>query len=177
MMNLIKRIKAVAKKSWGAHFDTIRCFYLAFIRSKITYGGEIWGDFPQSKMQDLEKLQNEALRRVLGCPKSTSVAAMRQIQSNIPPLKIYLQQMLLKKRAELQQLDEAYKVSRLSTIESSNTFNNKARRSGKKTNLTSNIKMAPKMPQTLNRRNFNVKCSSQTSSQHKNVFAKCMSII
>ena len=95
----IKRLnllKLVANKKWGSDYHTLRTLYVAYIRSKIAYGCEVWGHAAKTHITELEKIQNAALRLIIGALKTTPVHAMR-IEANLPSLALYFEQMSLKK--------------------------------------------------------------------------------
>jgi hypothetical protein len=73
------------------YFSTLilRQFYLRYIRPKITYACEIWGDLAEVHLQKIQNLQNCALRICLGCPKTSPINAM-EIELNIEPLHMYI---------------------------------------------------------------------------------------
>lgn len=133
-MKRLNVLKAVSHKTWGADFDTLRTLYLAFIRSKMMYGAEILGQLPQTRIQELEKLQNEGLRIILGSMKSTPIAAM-QVEANIPPLRLYLEQIALRKWAKIELLEKNYNISRPREAGDINTFNSRGQRAARKQKL------------------------------------------
>jgi hypothetical protein len=85
----INMLKALSNRTWGADMLILRQFYLGYIRPKITYVCEIWGDLAEVHLQKIQKLQNCALRICLGCPKTSPVNAM-EMELNIEPLHIYI---------------------------------------------------------------------------------------
>ena len=82
-------LKMVASQHWGADTITLRQFYVSYIRSKLTYGCEIWGGAANSHIYKLSIIQNAALRLCLGCPRTTAISAL-EIEINIEPLTIYI---------------------------------------------------------------------------------------
>ena len=90
-------MKVIASKNWGADLSTLRTFYLAFIRSKIGYAAEIWSSCCKSQLERLCRIQNSALRLITGALKTTPVSAL-EVETDIPPLDLFIESMVLKKR-------------------------------------------------------------------------------
>ena len=82
----INAIKAVAGREWGADTVTLRTFYIAFVRSKLTYCSEVWGSAAKTHINKLQLIQSSALRICLGCPKSTPTSAM-EVELNVEHLR------------------------------------------------------------------------------------------
>ena len=59
--------------------------YKALIRSKLDYGASGLINIPNSRIESLEKTQNQLLRIILGCLKSTPKALLH-IETDTPPL-------------------------------------------------------------------------------------------
>ena len=90
-------MRIISSREWGADLSTLRCFYLAFIRSKIAYAAEIWSSCAKTQMQRLCRLQNAALRLMTGALRTTPVAAM-EIEADVLPLDLFIDAMVLRKR-------------------------------------------------------------------------------
>ena len=60
--------------------------YTAMIRSKLDYGALILTTIPKTKLKKLETTQNQILRDILGCFKSTPIPLI-QIETGISPIK------------------------------------------------------------------------------------------
>lgn len=60
--------------------------YTAMIRSKLDYGALILTTIPKTKLKKLETTQNQILRGILGCFKSTPIPLI-QIETGISPIK------------------------------------------------------------------------------------------
>ena len=99
-IRILNLMKVISSKSWGADLSTLRTFYmfyLAFIRSKIVYAAEIWSSCCKSQLERLTRIQNTALRLMLGALKTTPVSPM-EIEADIPPLDLFIESMIMKKR-------------------------------------------------------------------------------
>ena len=90
-------MKAIASNHWGADLSTLRAFYLAYIRSKISYAMEIWSSCSKTQFQRLSKIQNAALRLMTGALKTTPIAAL-EIEADIPPLDLFMEMSVLRRR-------------------------------------------------------------------------------
>ena len=74
--------------NWGPKKKTLRTLYLALVRSVISYGQEVYDSTSKSILESLDKIQNSVMRKILKCPRSTSVKAM-EIVCRIPPLALF----------------------------------------------------------------------------------------
>ena len=88
--NCTKRInilKALASTNWGACTKHLRQFYIAYIKSKIIYGIEIYGAANEGVMEKLEKVQNSCLRLILGARRTSPIISL-QAETNIEPIRL-----------------------------------------------------------------------------------------
>ena len=90
-------MKTIASNHWGADLSSLRTFYLAYIRSKISYAIEIWSSCSKSQLQRVYKIQNTALRLMTGALKTSPVAAL-EIEADILPLDLFAEKIILNKR-------------------------------------------------------------------------------
>ena len=90
-------MKAIASNHWGADLTSLRSFYLAYIRSKISYAMEIWSSCSKTQFQRLCKIQNAALRLMTGAVKTTPIAAF-EMEADVPPLDLFMEASILKRR-------------------------------------------------------------------------------
>lgn len=86
----LNAIKIIASRQWGADTLTLRTFYLAFIRTKLTYCSEVWGAAAKTHINKLQLIQSAALRICLGCPKTTPISA-KEIELAIEPIDLLLE--------------------------------------------------------------------------------------
>lgn len=70
-------MRAMTATEGGANFRVLRLFYLQAIRSIIDYAAPLLATISTTQMGELEKLQNEALRIMLGAPRWTRLYNMR----------------------------------------------------------------------------------------------------
>ena len=78
-------LKWLVNNSTGISIPVARTVYIAFIRSVIDYLSPALIQLPPSSLEPLEKLQNQAMRVILGCPMSTRVVNMLT-ELNLPPI-------------------------------------------------------------------------------------------
>ena len=119
-------VKAVASKRWGANYETLRAFYFAFVRAKILYAAEVWGEACDTNLEKLEKIQNKALRLISGTLRSTPIEAL-QIECDICPVKKIIKKVALKRWTKLKYREDTHPSFRLVDVECRGSFNYKCR--------------------------------------------------
>ena len=72
-------------KNYGINIKLARMFYLAFIRSVIDYHALHLAMYKESHIEKLDKVQNEAMRLILGAPMSARIVNMRT-ELNLPSI-------------------------------------------------------------------------------------------
>ena len=88
--NCTKRVnilKALSSTYWGASTKYLKQFYIAFIKSKIMYGIELYGAANEQVIEKLEKVQNASMRLILGARRTSPIISL-QAETNIPPIKL-----------------------------------------------------------------------------------------
>lgn len=73
----LRPLKAMAYSNLGASVSVLRTMYIAYVRSVIDYAAPVLANYDKGRLNKLELIQNEAMRIILGCPKSTKVSNMR----------------------------------------------------------------------------------------------------
>ena len=101
----LKRInimRKIAGTRWGCDRIALKSLYLAYIRPKIEHSCEVMINANKTNMQQLEVIQNSAIRVILGALKSSPIHAM-QVEIGLPPITdhITLKAILLYKRNTL----------------------------------------------------------------------------
>ena len=84
----INIMKAISSTTYGASYDVLRMFYVAYVRSKLDYGCLIYEGAKDYMLKKLEVVQNSALRLMLGARRTSPVLSL-QVESFLPPLKIH----------------------------------------------------------------------------------------
>jgi len=80
-------ISRLANTERGLSFQAMRQLYIACITSVADYGVSVWWKNQQYLLDKFEKLQNSALRKILGAFKTSSVSAM-QIEAGLPSTQV-----------------------------------------------------------------------------------------
>ena len=88
-MNILHNL--AGRKDWGADPKTLRTTYLGLVRSKLTYGAEVYHRANNAKLLELDKLQNRALRIIAGVRKTAGDTNKLGLLTNIVPLSIHRQ--------------------------------------------------------------------------------------
>ncbi|SLM36388.1 reverse transcriptase [Lasallia pustulata] len=86
VLHLIHRLM---NSEWGLSAQAGKQLYTACITSISDYGAEIWWKNQRSYQDLLQKLQNTALRKILGAFRTSPGAAM-EIEASIEPVKVRL---------------------------------------------------------------------------------------
>ena len=82
----------IASSTWGATFSRARLIYSRVIRVGMSYAAPVWhrfGDKESRVAKELQKVQNKALRTVLGAYKATPISSL-EVEADVPPLSLYL---------------------------------------------------------------------------------------
>ncbi|KAF4514170.1 UNVERIFIED_CONTAM: hypothetical protein B566_EDAN019322 [Ephemera danica] len=83
----INIIKATCHRWWGANPNTAIILYKSLIRSRLEYGSSIFGNASTPQWKRLERVQNSAIRTILGSFPSSPIPAL-QLEAGIPPLSV-----------------------------------------------------------------------------------------
>ena len=104
-------MRAIAGASWGADRVLLLNLYKSFIRSKITYGIAAVTSASNTYMVMLERIQNAALRITLEARKTSPVIAM-QVEADLPPLKIYCQEICCRQYCKLKSQNDNHPIAK-----------------------------------------------------------------
>ena len=74
-------MRALTSSTWGANRNLLITFFNAFIKSKISYGLEVYSSASITKLKSLEVIQNSALRIITGLPRPTPIIGL-QLESS-----------------------------------------------------------------------------------------------
>ena len=97
---------------WGLKSNTGRQIYHTCISSISDYGAEIWynAQNPQKLyINQLQKLQNSALRKILGSFRTAPIGAL-EIESNIPPVEIRMHRKMQKYALRTMKMTENHPI-------------------------------------------------------------------
>ena len=106
----LNMMRAVSGTSWGIDREMLLDFYMVYIRPKITYGATAIATTSETRLNQLEKIQNTALRISLGARKTTPITSL-QIEANIPPLTLYIEELCCKYYFKLRTLPNEHPTS------------------------------------------------------------------
>ena len=90
-LNLIKRL---ASSNWGSDKHTLRCLYLGYTRSIMDYNIVLQNLCSNNTKENLDKIQNHALRLICGGMRSSPTSAC-EISANVQPLELRRQKAAL----------------------------------------------------------------------------------
>ena len=83
-------LKSICRVWWGADPLTCLMLYKALVRSRIDYSSFLFANTADSRWKKVERIQNSALRLILGAFPSTPIPAL-QAEAGVPPLRVRAQ--------------------------------------------------------------------------------------
>ena len=86
-LKLLNQIERLSNTERGLSFQAMRQLYIACISSVADYGVPVWWNNQKNMLEKFQKLQNIALRKMLGAFKTFLINAMK-LEASIPPPKI-----------------------------------------------------------------------------------------
>ena len=86
-LKVFNQIKRLSNTKRGLSFQVIRQLYIACISSIADYGVPIWWNNQKNMLKKFQKLQNIALRKILGAFKTFPINVM-ELKASISPPKI-----------------------------------------------------------------------------------------
>src|SRR6266545_1097241 len=81
---IFHQIKRLSNTERGLSFQTIRQLYITYITSIADYGVPIWWNNQKHLLEKFQRLQNAALRTILGAFKTSFIKAI-EIEAAVPP--------------------------------------------------------------------------------------------
>lgn len=93
----LRLLSIISYRGFGADYTTLRRLYTALLRPKLEYGSFIFSAAAACHLRALDRVQNAALRIILGALRCTRVANL-EAEANLPPL-TFRRSMLLAKYA------------------------------------------------------------------------------
>jgi len=91
----VNTIRTLSSTKWGASKKLLRQVYVSFVRSKMEYGGVIFGETSEKNCRKLEVVQNSALRAILGARKTSPILSL-EAEAFILPVRLRLRYLNLK---------------------------------------------------------------------------------
>ena len=89
----LQLLRVVASQRWGADFGMLRRLYLALIVPKLDYGSILFATAAPSLLLQLDRVQYQAIRTILGALRCTPVA-MLEAEADLLPLSYRRRQLL-----------------------------------------------------------------------------------
>ena len=106
----INILKALAGTTWGADRDILLKVYDSFIKPKLMYGITAVASASESRLESLNKIQNAALRVILGARRTSPVTAL-QTEANVPPLNIHIKEICCRYFYKIKAQGESHPVT------------------------------------------------------------------
>ena len=85
-------MRALSESTWGANRELMLTLYTVYIQPKMMYGISAVASACTTRLDQLEKIQNAAIRLAIGA-RNTSPRVALQVEADIPPLSEYIQEM------------------------------------------------------------------------------------
>ena len=108
-------LASIAGNRWGTEFKYLRRLFNAVITPRTDYGALIWYR-PEDRYtpmltqtRKLASVQRQAMRRILGCFKTTPTAAL-EVESGLPPPELRLKGKILKAITRMQTLPPQHPI-------------------------------------------------------------------
>lgn len=93
MADRLNMLKVISGTKYGAHPGTLNVAYNALIRSFIEYGTSVYSSACNTNLKKLDTINNQCLRRVTGCTKTTPRNTLQAIAAQ-PPLQFRRMKMI-----------------------------------------------------------------------------------
>src|SRR5436190_7595350 len=87
VLKILNQIERLSNTERGLSFQVMRQLYIACISSIADYGVPVWWNNQKNMLEKFQKLQNIALRKMLGAFKTSPINAM-ELEASISPPKI-----------------------------------------------------------------------------------------
>lgn len=78
-------IKVISGMKFGGHPQTLGMIYNALFKSCLDYGSTIFGSACKTNLGKIDVLNNQCLRKVTGCTKTTPINSLHAVAGQIPP--------------------------------------------------------------------------------------------
>ena len=88
----INIMKAMAGTTWGVDKELLLRIYKVYIRSKLMYGISAVASAAGHRLEQMNRIQNSALRSALGARKTSPITAL-QVESDIPSIELYVMEL------------------------------------------------------------------------------------
>ncbi|GFR72668.1 retrovirus-related Pol polyprotein from type-1 retrotransposable element R1 4 [Elysia marginata] len=72
-------LRRLAGTQWGTDMTVLKTVYTGYVRTYLEYGSSAWNTTAKSNQKNVEKVQNQSLRKIIGGLKSTPILKMETI--------------------------------------------------------------------------------------------------
>ena len=110
-------ISRLANTERGLSFQAFRKLYIACITSVADYGVPVWWKNQQFLLDKFEKLQNSALRKILGAFRTSPIAAMK-IEAGIAPVSVRFEKLCKNYALRILQMQSSHPVKQRASFNS-----------------------------------------------------------
>ena len=118
----LKPLKVLANKGNGVGVPVLRTVYLSVVRSIIDYSAPVLVSYSEKDLRPLEVIQNEAMRVVLGCPRTTRIEIMR-MELNLPSIVHRIRELSAISTLRLIRRGDGYLKSAIDKLQNGNASN------------------------------------------------------
>ena len=132
-------ISRLANTERGLSFQAIRQLYLACIVSLADYGVPIWWKQQQNLLEKYEKLQNQALRKILGAFRTSPISAM-EIEAAISPVSVRFNKLCQNYAIRILQMQDSHPIKK--RIPANSPFSNNKENGIKLTKFDNFVQLA-----------------------------------
>src|SRR5438045_7326425 len=106
---MLMKIERLSNTERELSFQAMRQLYIACIFSVTDYEVPVWWNNQKHLLKKFQKLQNQALRKILEVFKTSSVSVMK-IEASLPPPKIRFNKICRNYAARILQMHENHSI-------------------------------------------------------------------
>lgn len=110
---ILNIMKCMASIRWGADREVLLKVYETLIESRLSYGSIIYGSARKSRLKQLDKIQNAALRLATGAFRTSPIEALL-VESSVLPLNLRRDMQLLTYASKVQSLPRNLNLQKFS---------------------------------------------------------------
>jgi hypothetical protein len=103
------QIERLSNTEKDLSFQAMRQLYMACISSVADYGVSVWWDNQKHLLEKFQKLQNQALRKILGVFKTSPIHAM-EIEASLSPVKVRFNRICKNYASRILQMHEKHSI-------------------------------------------------------------------
>ena len=111
----ISVMKFMSHYKWGSSRETLLMLYRSLIRSKLDYACHLYHSSSLNNLKILDNIQNQCLRLAIGAWETTPIISL-EVESNVPPLKIRREFLILKNRLTIGERSHSSPLARIMNL-------------------------------------------------------------